>query len=211
MTSILDTLKENEDFYRIVGVIDRSGSMRAIKDDAIGAFNQFLSDQKKVGGRASFTVCLFDDQYEMLHTDTDIDDVGELDDTTFVPRGMTALLDAMGRTIDAVQSEMKKSKQKPEGTIMFVITDGMENASKEYTHDQIKKMLAEVKEEGWEVVFLAADEDAINTAQSWGIPKGSTYHMGSSGEDYGSTMAMLSVGTTAYRAGQRDIDWTADD
>ena len=149
----------------IVCILDRSGSMESIKHDAIGAFNSFLNGQKKLPSEAYLTLVLFDNEYELLYDSMPLDDVPELTELTFVPRGMTALLDATGRTINTV-----KKKTKDKNVIVCILTDGEENSSHEYKHADIIKLINKRKEKHhWEFIFLAANQDAIQAGNSLGI------------------------------------------
>jgi len=148
----------------IVCVLDRSGSMAYIADDAIGGFNEFLKQQQELPGEAKMTVVLFDGQYEIMYDGVDVKDVKELDNKTFVPRGTTALLDALGKTINAVGERLAKTPEedRPEHVIFMVLTDGLENASKEFTNDQIHDMIEHQETVySWKFVYLAANQDAF--------------------------------------------------
>jgi uncharacterized protein YegL len=158
------------DVTEIVCIVDRSGSMSSIKGDAIGGFNSFLQTQKKLPGEARLTLVLFDDQYEMIHDSVPIKDVDELDSNTFVPRGMTSLFDAIGRTISHIKSKISGESKKP-GVIFSILTDGQENSSKEFRNkSQISELITEHREKDkWEFIYLAANQDAIGEGQSLGI------------------------------------------
>jgi uncharacterized protein YegL len=173
----------------IVFILDRSGSMQALKNDAIGGFNAFIEKQKKQSGEAVVTVALFDDQYEVLENGTPIDKVKPLSDATYVPRGMTALYDAVGRTINEVEARVKRTaaKDRPEKIIAVVITDGHENASKEFRGGKVKEMIADQREKNkWEVIFIGADENMMGDAQNMGL--GMT--RGAGGQSVSSTYSM---------------------
>lgn len=141
----------------IIAILDRSGSMSSIQREAIGSFNNFLSEQKKVPGDVKMTTVLFDDQYEILNDGVMLTDIPDLNDKTFVPRGMTALYDAVGKTITTVSERLSKtSKSKmPAKVIMMILTDGAENASKEYNSSKIKELIDTKKD--WEFIYLASD------------------------------------------------------
>lgn len=164
-------------FTKIVVVLDRSGSMQSIKSDTIGGFNKFLEDQKKIKGKAEMTLVLFDDQYEVAYENLDIQGVEDLNESTFLPRGLTALLDAIGKTINSTYGDIKSSKKKdrPEQVIFVVITDGMENNSKEFSREAIFNMITEMKEKDkWEFMFLGANQDAISEGGQYGFDAGSS-------------------------------------
>jgi len=157
---------------KIVFIADRSGSMFSMKDDAIGGFNSFIDEQKRVEGQADFTLVLFDDQYEVAYQSKDIEDVENLNEETFVPRGSTALLDAIGKTIALVTEEINATdeEQKPDQVIFCILTDGEENASREYKKDKIKELIEQKQnDEDWVFLFLAANVDAFAEAGSMGL------------------------------------------
>lgn len=124
-----------DNFTAIAMVIDRSGSMSGKEDDVIGGFNTFIQAQKKVPGKAIFTLVQFDDQYEVMYDGVDIQEVKELDRTTYVPRNSTALLDAVGRTISTLGSKLASmgENDRPSKVVVVITTDGFENASREHT------------------------------------------------------------------------------
>ena len=150
----------------IVCIVDRSGSMGSIRTDAEGGFNSFIEEQKKVG-EANLTIIEFDNVVETLHDRVNIQNV---EPYVLKPRGMTALLDAIGSVI----SESEKYTTDKGKTIVVVITDGGENSSKEWKRDAVFKMIEERKEAGWEFMFLAGGQDAISVGQSYGFDSDST-------------------------------------
>ena len=153
-------------------VLDRSGSMQSIKQATIEAFNGFLTSQKSGAGEARLTLVQFDDQYEINYRAVPIRQAVELNDQSYQPRASTALLDAMGRTIVATGERLKKlpESQRP-GTVLFVtLTDGFENASREYTLQKINELIRQQRDVyGWQFVFLGANQDAIATAAQMGV------------------------------------------
>lgn len=156
----------------IVFIVDKSGSMGSIKSDAIGGFNSFLKDQKACPGEASLTLVLFDHEYHGRIEYSNIQDAKELTSNTYQPSGMTALLDAMGRTIDSQGELLSKMSEsdRPNKVIVVVITDGEENSSKEYTRQRIKEMIKLQQETyNWEFIFLAANQDAFAEAEKFGF------------------------------------------
>lgn len=162
---------KKEQNVEIVCILDRSGSMEPKMKDAIGGFNSFLKDQKKVKGKAKLTVVLFDHEYIVLDDSKDIRKVSPLSGKDYVPRGTTALHDAMGRAITTVRENIGKytKANKPTGVIVVTITDGFENASREYNGAKIAALITELRKESWVFLFLAADETAITTAANMGI------------------------------------------
>ena len=154
----------------LVFILDRSGSMGGLESDTIGGYNSMLSKQKKEKtGKVSVTTVLFDDQYELLYNQVPIEKVSPMTEEEYYVRGSTALLDAIGKTVMQVKANQDKKEIKDK-VLFVIITDGMENASREYRADQIKKLIEERKEkDNWEFLFLGANIDAIGAAQNIGI------------------------------------------
>ena len=168
-------------FTEIIIVLDRSGSMEMVRDDTIGGFNAFIEDQKKAVGEAKITLVQFDDQYLVVYGGQPIQDVPKLTLETFVPRGMTALLDAVGKTINIVGDRLANTTedQRPSLVLFVIITDGHENASKEFKLSQIKdKIKHQTEKYNWEFVFLGADQDAFQ-AGAMGVSAGNTFNYSS--------------------------------
>ena len=173
-------------FTELVFILDRSGSMSGLEQDTIGGYNSLLKKQKDGPGEAVITTVLFDDHYELLHDRIGLKGVSPITDKEYFVRGSTALLDAIGRTIDKIsnaQSHTAKSEQAEK--VMFVITtDGMENASREYSYGKIKTMIEQQKEKhNWEFLFIGANIDAVETASKFGISadRAANYHADSKG------------------------------
>jgi uncharacterized protein YegL len=146
--------------------------MSGLETDTIGGFNSLLEKQKYEPGEAIITTVLFDDQYELLHDGINLNGVAPISSRDYFVRGSTALLDAIGRTIDKIKTEHRNSTEEEQAeNVMFIITtDGKENASREYRFDKIKSMIEEQKEKhGWNFLFIGANIDAIETAGKFGI------------------------------------------
>ena len=154
----------------LVFILDRSGSMGGLESDTIGGYNSMLSKQKKEKtGKVSVTTVLFDDQYELLYNQVPIEKVSPMTEEEYYVRGSTALLDAIGKTVMQVKANQDKKEIKDK-VLFVIITDGMENASREYRVEQIKKLIEERKEKNnWEFLFLGANIDAIGAAKDIGI------------------------------------------
>ncbi len=152
----------------IISIIDRSGSMASIANDAIGGFNTFLTDQQSVPGEARMSLVIFDDQYDVLYAGKPLREAEQLTRVTFVPRGPTALLDAIGRTLNE-QGKRIKSDGWADKVIVCVLTDGEENASREFTAPTVKEMVQKAEAQGWTFVFLAANQDAFATGAQYGF------------------------------------------
>lgn len=190
---------------------DRSGSISSILDDVIGGYNSFLKEQKEAQGTANITFYQFDNQFEEVYKEVNIQDAPELTDKTFVPRGGTALLDAIGRSV--VETGQRLSSKPADHVVFVIITDGEENSSREYTKDKISEMLKHQQEVyNWQVVFLAANQDAIQTGASYGvnIANSMTYAANS----VGTTRAFESTSKNlvAMRCGLKaDMSYTVED
>jgi uncharacterized protein YegL len=203
-TTVTEEINESpvNEKTQIVCILDRSGSMGAIIDDAIGGFNQFLEDQKKLEDNATMTTALFDDQYELLYDNIPLKEVKKFNRETWSPMGLTALYDAIGKTINIVRKNHKKLKKKerPDKVLVCIVTDGMENDSKEYKNDQIKKLINECEEEyGWSFVYLAANQDAFSVGRSFGVSGGNTYTFTADSTGIYNVSATLNSATTYYR------------
>lgn len=157
----------NPDLTEIAYVLDRSGSMEAIASDAIGGFNAFLHEQQQLPGAVRFTLILFDHEYLTPYNAVDIHRVPPLTPHTYTPRGTTALHDAVGRTIDALGARLAATPEteRPAKVIVGILTDGLENASTDYSAAKVAQMIRHQREKyAWEFVFLAANQDAVAAA-----------------------------------------------
>jgi uncharacterized protein YegL len=156
----------------LVFILDRSGSMAGLESDTTGGFNAMLEKQRNAPGDAVVTTVLFDDMFELLHDRIDIRAVKPITEREYFVRGSTALLDAIGLTISKIANVQKQTAEEHRADkVLFVITtDGMENASREYTYEKVRDMVRHQKVKyGWEFIFLGANIDAIATAASFGI------------------------------------------
>ncbi len=162
----------NEKLTDITLVVDRSGSMSAIRDDAQGGVNEFIRQQKTEPNDANLTLVQFDTDYEFIYNGTPIQDVGEYE---LSPRGGTALLDAVGRAINETGSRLAKmpEAERPGLVIFVIVTDGQENSSREFTREKVKQMVQHQQSAySWEFLFLAANQDAFAEADGIGIGRG---------------------------------------
>jgi hypothetical protein len=197
----------------IVYVLDQSGSMGPMREGAIAAFNEFLGMQRAVPGEARFTLVLFDDRYEEAVGGVPIGEVPELTEESYVPRGSTALLDAIGRTIEAlaVRIEGMAEGERPGKVAMAIFTDGMENASRVYGVGRIGELISEYRDRhGWEFLFLAANQDAIASAGMVSIGRDKGGNVEFSRKGMGSSMRAVSRKFRAIRlAGTAYMDSAA--
>jgi Mg-chelatase subunit ChlD len=158
-----------KDFTDITLVVDRSGSMSTIKEDAQGGVNSFIADQAKEPGDSVFTLVQFDTEYELIHKGVPTGDVPKYE---LHPRGMTALLDAVGKAINETGERLAaiNEEQRPELVVFVVMTDGLENSSMEFTKPQIKEMISRQQDEyNWHFTFLGANQDAFAEGREIGV------------------------------------------
>ena len=156
----------------LVFILDRSGSMSGLESDTIGGFNSLISEQRKQEGRCYVSTVLFDNVIEVLHDRANIDGISSMTDKDYTVRGCTALLDAVGGAIRHIGNIHKYARPEdvPEHTMFVIITDGMENASRQFDAETVKAMIEKQKKKyGWEFLFLGANIDAVKTAKSYGI------------------------------------------
>ncbi|WP_298058585.1 vWA domain-containing protein [uncultured Campylobacter sp.] len=155
----------------MVLILDKSGSMSGLESDTIGGFNSMIDKQKEAGVDAKVTTVLFDTNFKTLHDRADIKKVEKLTNKDYVASGNTALLDAVGDTINKI-SKVDDIYAKNRAVLFVIITDGQENSSKEYSKAQIKKMISDKQEKyDWEFIFLGANIDAASEAESIGIQR----------------------------------------
>jgi len=191
--------------YTHIGIVlDRSGSMASMKKDVIGGFNTFIEEQNKVEGEATITFAQFDTQYDLLQDFTKLSNVPVLTDHVFQPRGSTALLDAMGKSLTDVRSKVKTmdEEERPEKVIFVFITDGEENASHEYNKDRVFKMIEDLRDEeeiNWEFVFIGANQDAIQAGGNVGVRASAALTYDASGAGATTAFMSLSKGMASYR------------
>lgn len=185
----------------ILAIIDRSGSMCSIAADAIGGFNTFLADQQTVDGEARMTLALFDDQYDVVYAGRTLADAEPLTAQTFVPRGATALMDAIGRTLNE-QGARIAAEGWAEKVIVCITTDGGENQSREFTYPMIKELVSQAEAKGWSFVFLAANQDAFATAAHYGMNTAHTQNFAADSVGTQMGYASMSASTRALRTGE---------
>ena len=155
----------------LVFVVDRSGSMGGLESDTIGGFNATLDAHRKEEGEAYVSTVLFDNEIEVLHDRLPIAEVKPITSKEYWVRGCTALLDAVGGAVSHISQvhSYLPEDARPEHTIVVITTDGMENASREYTYQQVKKLISQKEGEGWNFLFLGANIDAAAEASRMGI------------------------------------------
>ncbi len=165
----------------LVMILDRSGSMGGLESDTIGGYNSMLKKQREAEGEVLVSTVLFDDRTEVLYDRVPLEKLPQMTEKEYYVRGCTALLDAVGGAVRHIGNVHKYAREedRPEKTIFVITTDGLENASREYSYDRVKKMVERQKEKyGWEFLFLGANIDAIETAGRFGITadRAANYH-----------------------------------
>lgn len=187
----------NPNYTHITLVVDRSGSMAGIQEEAQGAINAYLAEQKEVPGDCTLTLIQFDKKIDHVFQGN----LADFTSYTLAPRGMTALNDAVGDAIDRTGTFLKKMKTKdrPGKVLVVIVTDGGENSSQDYTLAGVREMIAtQEKDYSWQFVFLSSDLNASAQAQGYGISNSTTMAAGSSAS-YVGTVSVLSHNTSIYR------------
>ena len=198
----------NPNLTHLYFLLDRSGSMQSIRDDTVGGFDAFIADQRQHPGECRVTLAQFDDRYEVVYSDRPIAQVPGLD---LSPRGSTALLDAMGRLITDAGARLAALAEgdRPGVVIVGIMTDGHENASREWTHPAIKALVQQqTTTYGWEFLYMGADQDAIEVGTSLGVAanRSVTYTRQASAPAMAATSAVVGRLRTARFGGAPSAD-----
>ncbi|MDO4573382.1 MAG: VWA domain-containing protein [Clostridia bacterium] len=188
----------------LVFILDRSGSMSGLETDTIGGFNSMLEKQRAVEGECRITTVLFDNAYTLLHDRLDIRAVSPITKAEYSVGGSTALLDAIGQTIHKLINVQRHTAAdyRADRVLFVIITDGAENASREYTLDRVKALIEQQKERyGWEFIFLGANIDAVKTADRFGIAadRAQSYHADGAGVEL--NFRVMSKAAASFREG----------
>ena len=196
----------------LVFILDRSGSMAGLEKDTIGGFNAMLAKQRKEPGDAVVSTVLFDNQAEVIHDRVALADVPNLTDREYYVRGCTALLDAVGGAIHHIGNVHKYARREdvPEKTLLIITTDGMENASRRYTYDKVRRMIEHEKEKyGWEFLFLGANIDAAAEAKRFGIDESmaANYHCDEEGTALNYEVISEAITSVRACAAPLSADW----
>lgn len=203
----------NNNLTEIVFILDRSGSMAGLEDDTIGGFNAMVEKQKKEPGVALLSAVLFSDDSLVLYDRADVQKVEPMTERQYRVGGCTALLDAIGGAVRHIANVHKYAREedRPGKTIFVITADGMENASRAYTYDEVQRMVKHEQEKyGWEFLFLGANMDAIAAARSFGIRPDRAVRYSVYGE--GTELNYRVVSETVSRVRQNkeiDADWSA--
>lgn len=187
-----------KNYTEVICLIDRSGSMANIREETLSGFNNFLKEQKEIVNEDKISLYLFDDQYDIIYENLSIQDAPEFTKEVFVPRGWTSLYDAMGKTINSVGERLANlpEKERPEKVLFVIITDGVENTSKEFKKEAIREMVThQTNVYKWQFLFLAANQDAFLGADSIGTKNGYQFST-----KVGSTTNMLNTNAMAVKS-----------
>ena len=189
----------------LVFILDRSGSMSGLEADTIGGFNAMIGRQRGARGEALVSTVLFDTRSEVIHDRVDIRRIEPMTRRQYTPGGCTALLDAVGGAIHHIGQVHRYAREedRPEHTLFVITTDGMENASRRYTAEQVRKMIGRQKARfGWEFLFLGANIDAVQTAGHFGIGEDRAVNYHSDHEGTALNYEVLSDAITTVRNAQ---------
>ena len=193
-----------KDYTKIIFVVDRSGSMGAISKDVIGGYNKFIADQKALKvGTCDVSFYQFDTEYDVVYENTPIDFVKDLDDKTFVPRGGTALLDAVGRTVENVGKQLSNlnENERPDRVLVVILTDGEENSSRIYNAERVKQLVEQQQNVyKWEFTYIGANQNAWNTGTNMGIRYANNLTYAANSVGTADAFASLSTSTANYRS-----------
>ena len=203
----MEVKKMRKGLTEVVFILDRSGSMSGLEADTIGGFNSMIEKQKKEEGEAYISTIIFDDKSEVLYDRVAVNKVEPMNDKQYYVRGCTALLDAIGGAVHHISNVHKYAREedRPEKTIFIITTDGMENSSRQYSYDKVKKMIEKQKEKhGWEFIFLGANIDAIDVASRFGINANRAINYHSDHKGTRLNYEVLSKTISAYRSVDMD-------
>jgi uncharacterized protein YegL len=203
--TVTEEIVDSNDYTHIICLLDKSGSMgfNNIIKDARGGVNSYIKKQQKKNlGKATISIYLFDDTYEEIYSMTELGEAKELTDDVWYPQGMTRLYDALGKTINSEKANIKKLKksERPDKVLFVITTDGEENDSREYDGNEVKKMIRNQEEAGWEFIYTAAGQNAFDAGTKIGISGGNTYTFTNSTKGYNDFTVTLDAATTNYRA-----------
>ncbi len=197
----------------LVFVLDRSGSMAGLEDDTVGGFNSVIEKQRAQSGKVYVSTVLFNSESEVIHDRAEISEIKKMERKDFCVGGCTALIDALGgaiKHISSVHSYIRK-EDVPEHTLFVIMTDGMENASRHFSSDEVKMLVEEKKEQGWEFLFLAANIDAAETAARYGISGDRAVEFKCDSRGVGINFASVAKAACAMRSGNGiNEDWCAE-
>lgn len=195
---------QNPGRTELVFIVDRSGSMSGLESDTIGGFNGMLAKQRALPGECAVTTVLFDNRIKTLHHHIDLRAVRDLTPRDYRAGGSTALLDAVGSTIDRMVDMQRHMAPayRADHVLVVIITDGYENSSRRYSAAQVRRMIEHEREQyGWEFVFLGANIDAVSTADDFGIAPECAADFHADGQGVQASFAAVSAAASAVRGG----------
>ena len=194
-----------KDLTELVFILDRSGSMSGLESDTIGGFNAMLRKQRGEPGECYVSTVLFSNSSEVLHDRVKLAEVPDLTDKDYTVGGCTALLDAIGDAVHHISNIHKYARPEdvPEHTMFVITTDGLENASRRYGYDQVKKIIEQKKELGWEFLFVGANIDAVEVASRVGISAERTANYCADSTGTGVVFEALNAPIAAMRGGRK--------
>lgn len=198
----------NHNLTELVFILDRSGSMSGLEADTLGGYNSLLAKHQALPGECRITTLLFDHEQLLLHDRVDIRHVQPMTLEQYMPRGSTALLDALGTAINRLGYLQKHTpaEQRAGQVMLVIVTDGMENASREYSQQQVRRMVERQQQRfGWEFLFLGANMDAITTAAGYGIDESRAATFRSDGTGVEAKYQVVAEITQSFRSGRRDF------
>lgn len=199
-------MTKKNNITEIVFILDRSGSMAGLEKDTIGGFNSMIEKQKKLDGTAYVSTVLFDHETIVLHDRLSLEEIKPMTEDDYTVRGCTALLDAIGNSIKHIGNIHKYARPEdvPEHTMFVITTDGLENASRCYNSSDIKRLIEQRKEQdGWEFLFIGANIDAIETANTYGIDRNRAVDYTADSQGTGVVYEAVCKAVSSVRSGER--------
>ncbi len=199
-----EDFKMKKNLTELVFILDKSGSMASLEQDTIGGFNAMIEKQKKLDGECIVSCVLFDNGQKVVYDRVPLSEVRPMTEEDYTAGGCTALVDALGKSVKYIGNIHKHLREEdiPEHTVFVITTDGMENASREYSSDKVKKMVSKKTEKnGWEFLYLAANIDAVETGAAIGIKAGRTANYACDGFGTGLLYETVSNAVAGMRCG----------
>ncbi|MGD9621370.1 MAG: VWA domain-containing protein [Mycolicibacterium sp.] len=201
----------NDSLTLIAALLDRSGSMESCKKATETGFDELIAKQRSAPGQANVTLSMFDNEYDNVYTNVPIAEVGKLN---LVPRNMTAMLDAIGRFITEIGEDLARRPEanRPGTVICLIMTDGMENASTEWTYEGIKALITQQREQyNWQFIFLGANIDAVDVGGRLGVPSAMAMTYNADDEDAVNATYRQTAREILYRRSGGEMSFSDDD
>lgn len=201
----------NNNTTELVFILDKSGSMSGLEEDTIGGFNALLEKQKKEEGKTYVTTVMFNNRPTFVHDNENLMSIKPLTSEDYRVGGSTALLDAIGETINKVSNRiMVMDREKPSKVLCVITTDGLENSSREYSYARIKELVEAKTKEGWEFIFLGANIDSFSVATSLGIKRSNTSNYVSDSDGTKLNFLAMNFAIQSFRKGGIDPSWNKE-